>query len=113
MKNEKLASKPNNITFEIIEAVKQAAISCYGIGGICNKGSLRHPDLSKKGKEDAIFVKKDLKGFEIDVYVILTEGVKITEALTETQKVIKFNLDKKFPHQIVCVNVYGETISSN
>ncbi len=100
-------------TDEIIDVVVKAALSCYGVQGIANKGSLMHPDTSKKGKnEKAIFVKNKLKDFDVDVYLVLSKNVKITEAIAEAQKVIKYRLDKAYPKLCSKVNVYCESIFS-
>lgn len=113
MKKELLVTLTSIDTDEIISLVEKAALSCYGVQGIANKGSLMHPDLSKKGKtEKAIFVKNKLRNFDIDVYLVLSKNVKITEALAEAQKVIKFKLDKKFPKLCANVNVFAENIFS-
>lgn len=113
MKKELLVTLTSIDVDEIATVVEKAAVSCYGVKGIANKGSLMHPDTSKKGKnEKAIFVKNKLKNFDIDVYLVLSKNVKITEALTEAQKVIKYRLDKAFPKICGDVNVFAENIFS-
>ena len=98
---------------EIIKATKEAATACYGVVAIAEKSETARPDKQiKKGKkEDAIYVKKlPNRTFSVDVYLVLSNEVKITESLVEAQKVILYNLNKKFNKSCAQVNVYGEKI---
>ena len=113
MKKELLVTLTQIDTSEIIEVVMKAALSCYGVQGIANKGSLMRPDITKKGKnEKAVFVKNKLRNFDIDVYLILSTDVKITETLAEAQKIIKYQLNKAFPKVCNKINVFCENVSS-
>lgn len=101
---------------EIVEAVKEAASSCYGVVAIASKEeTLRLDKQIKKGKkEDAIYVKKyPNRTFSVDVYLVLSNEVKITEALVECQKVVMYNLNKKFNKSCTQVNVFAEKILSS
>ena len=101
---------------EIMEATKQAALACYGVVAIAQRDeTLRLDKQFKKGiKEDAIYVKKATnRTFTVDVYLVLSKEVKITEALVEAQKTIIYLLNKKFNKLCTGVNVYGEKISAS
>ena len=100
-------------TKDIKEATKIAALACYGVVDIVDREATLRPDKKvKKGIiEDAIYVKKfPNRTFSVDVYLALSNEVKITEALVECQKTIMFQLNKKFNKMCVGVNVYGEKI---
>ena len=76
---------------EVIKAVKESASTCYGVVAIAGKEDTLRPDKQKKKKkkEDAIYVKKlPNRTFTVDVYLVLSNEVKITESLVEAQKVI-------------------------
>ena len=102
-------------TSEILKAVQEAVFSSYGIVGFADKASIARIDnKTKKGiKEDAIFLKKHSnQEFEVDVYLIVSKEVKLTETLVSTQMTIKYNLDRKFAKKCRAVNVYAENVSS-
>ena len=100
-------------TKDIKEATRLAALACYGVVDIVSREQTLRPDKRiKKGiVEDAIYVKKfPNRTFSVDVYLALSNEVKITEALVECQKTIMYMLNKKFNKLCVGVNVYGEKI---
>lgn len=100
-------------TKDIEDATRQAALACYGIVAICKREEISRLELpTKKGNsEDAIYVnKKPNRTFTIDVYLVLSNEVKITEALAECQKNIMYILSNKYNQACTGVNVYGEKI---
>ena len=103
-------------TQDIKDATKAAALACYGVVSIVSReNTFRTDKRLKKGiVEDAIFVKKlPNRTFSVDVYLVLSNEVKITESLVECQKVVMYNLNKKFNKGCVKVNVYGEKIDTS
>ena len=100
-------------TKDIKEATRVAALACYGVVDIVTREeTLRVDKRIKKGiVEDAIYVKKFAnRTFTVDVYLALSNEVKITEALAECQKKIMYQLNKTFSKLCVGVNVYGEKV---
>ena len=103
-------------TQEIKDATRVAALACYGVVKIVSRDETYRVDKRiKKGiVEDAIYVKKfPNRTFSVDVYLMLSNEVKITEALVESQKTIMFLLNKQFNNLCVGVNVFGEKLSTN
>ena len=103
-------------TADIKEATRKAALACYGVANICHREeTLRVDKRLKKGIiEDAIYVKKfPNRTFTVDVYLTLSNEVKLTEALVECQKTIMYQLNKAFSNLCTRVNVYGERLSSH
>ena len=101
-------------TQEIKDETKKAVLGCYGVVGIVKREeTLRTDKRLKKGiVEDAIYVKKfPNRTFTVDVYLELSQEVKVTEALSEAQKTIMYTLNKKFSKCCAGVNVYGEKIA--
>ena len=100
---------------EVLKIAADAALACYGVTAIANK-KFDKDELQNtmKGKaEDGIFVKRKPEGaFGLDVYILLAQGIKVTEALRECQKSIKYKLDKRFPKKCVEVNVFVLDISA-
>ena len=115
---KKIANIPANgyHTQDIKDATKAAALACYGVVSIVNREETFRTDkrLKKGIIEDAIYVKKfPNRTFTVDVYLMLSNEVKITEALVECQKTIMFMLNKKFSNLCTGVNVYGEKLASS
>ena len=103
-------------TADIKEATRKAALACYGVASIAQRDETHRVDkrLKKGIIEDAIYVKKFAnRTFTVDVYLVLSNEVKITEALVECQKTIMYQLNKAFSNLCTRVNVYGERLSSH
>ena len=103
-------------TKDIKEATQKAAQYCYGVVAIAKRDEILRLDkrLKKGIVEDGIYVKKNINGtFSVDVYLVLSNEVKITEALVESQKTLMYQLNKAFTNCCVGVNVYCEKISSS
>ena len=109
---EKQSKKSNRLdkqSKEIIDIVRQTAMNSYGVIAIANKDEINLiSKITKKGKmEEGIFVtKRSDDTFAVSIYLVLAQEIKITEALRECQKSIKFILDKKYPKLCREVNVY-------
>ena len=103
-------------TQDIKDATRKAALACYGVVDVAKRDDVLRPDKRvKKGIiEDAIYVKKfPNRTFAVDVYLVLSNEVKLTEALVECQKTIMYQLNKQFNKSCTSVNVYGEQLSSH
>ena len=104
-------------TQDIKDATRAAALACYGVVDIARReDTLRADKRIKKGiiEDQAIYVRKYAnRTFTVDVYLVLSNEVKITEALVECQKTIMYQLNKKFNKACTGVNVYGESLSSH
>ena len=103
-------------TADIKEATRKAALACYGVASISHREDTHRVDkrLKKGIIEDAIYVKKfPNRTFTVDVYLVLSNEVKITEALVECQKTIMYQLNKAFSNLCTRVNVFGESLSSH
>ena len=101
-------------TADIKEATSKAALACDGVASIAKREDTHRVDkrLKKGIIEDAIYVKKfPNRTFTVDVYLELSQEVKVTEALSEAQKTIMYTLNKKFSKCCAGVNVYGEKIA--
>ena len=109
---EKQSKKSNRLdkqSKEIIDIVRQTAMNSYGVIAIATKDEINLiSKLTKKGKmEEGIFVtKRSDDTFAVSIYLVLAQEIKITEALRECQKSIKFVLEKKYPKMCREVNVY-------
>lgn len=111
MKEKEKKIKTPNIQEEDVKALAEhVARNSYGVVAIANKDEVNFvSQITKKGKmEDGVYVHKHSDGtFSVSVYLILALDIKITEALRECQKSIKYSLDKKFPKLCREVDVYA------
>ena len=112
-----MTNTPNIDTKKIISLAAEIALDSYGVVAIANKRAelVGQSQKTKKGKaEEGIFVKKLANNtFALDVYLILAQGIKITEALRECRKSIRYRLDKAYPKMCREVNVFALDISAN
>lgn len=109
MKEVKNSKSLNIDTKEIASLVSRTARNSYGVVAIASKDEVDLiSKITKKGKmEEGVFVtKRSDNTFAVSIYLVLAQEIKITEALRECQKSIKFVLDKKYPKMCREVNVY-------
>jgi len=118
MEKKKTVAQPAYYhTQDIKDKTRQAALACYGVVDIARREDTHRADKRiKKGiiEDAAIYVKKSSnRTFTVDVYLVLSNEVKLTEALAECQKTILYQLNKMFEGLCTAVNVYGETLASH
>lgn len=102
MQTNQVKATSDLINIDTIKSiVRESALATFGIKEIANI-------ISKKGKkEDGIVIseRKD-KTFALDVFVLVSSDVKITEALRSAQKAIRYKLNRKYQKRFPVVNVY-------
>lgn len=104
-----------NISLEAIATVAgNAATMCYGIVGMASKKSLMDEiDIKNIDFSKGVVVKKTKTNiYEIDLYIIVAFGVRITEVVGEVQKKVKYDLEKKFNIKFKAINVYVQGIKN-
>jgi uncharacterized alkaline shock family protein YloU len=69
--------------------------------------------LKVKDYNKGVFISKNKDAFVVDLYLICAYGVKMTEIITEVQKKVKYDLEKKFTVRFMAVNVYIQSIKTN
>ena len=100
-------------TKAISNVVASATLECYGVVGLANKGSIKEKIgsiLSKNEYSQGVFVSQEKTGAIVDVYVVLSFGVKVTEVLNEIQKKVRFTLEKTFDFPVSKVNVFASSL---
>ena len=103
--NNKKVVSTKDIIKEITALVAESIKDCYGVS--------ENTKSAKKGKEESIVIKMHSdKTFDVSAFVCMAPSVKITEALYECQKIIKYRLDRKFPKACNKVNIFAMNISS-
>ena len=106
-----------DISLEAIASVAgQAAEGCYGVIGLAPRASIRDTVSEILKLEDykkGVYVRKNKKSFEVDVYLCCAYGVKLSEILSEAQKKVKYELEKTFDIKFAAINVYAVNIQEN
>ena len=106
-----------DISLEAIATVAgNAATQCYGVVGMASKKNIID-EIEALKKKDAFskgVIAKRTKGntFELDFFIIVAYGVRITEVVAEVQKRVKYDLEKKFNIKFKAINVYVQGIKN-
>ena len=104
-----------NILPEAIASLTGGVVTeSYGVVGMASRNILRDGIaelLNKENYAKGVNVKITNQGLEIDVYIIVSFGVRISEVVMEVQKNVKYILEKSLQQEIVAVNVYVQGVS--
>lgn len=109
--NKKVVENNTLLEKEIISFSSDLIKSCYGIVDIAKinpKISISSLTLKNQKKVDGVIIKKYQDGtFSLSFYLVVKANVKISEVLLEAQKVVLYQLNKKYPSLIKEVNLYA------
>lgn len=103
-----------SVTADAVASLAGGVITeCYGVVGMASKQVLRDgwAELLKKdnyGK--GVVVHDSENGLIVDLYIIVSFGVKISEVVQEAQKKVKYVLEKTLSVDIASVNVFVQGV---
>ena len=86
---------------------------CYGVVGMASKQVLRDgwaELLNKENYAKGVIVRNSDEGLEIDLYIIVGFGIKISEIVAEAQKKVKYVLEKTLSVDLSAVNVFVQGV---
>ena len=89
---------------------------CYGVVGMISKNYIKDGYsalLKKENYSKGVVIKNNKNGLQIDVYVVVSYGVKISEVVNGLQERVKYALEKSLNVDIDMVNVHVEGIAVN
>lgn len=99
-----------NISSEVIATIVGGAITeCYGVVGMASQKVLKdglYELLKKENYSRGVIVKETEAGVDVDAYVMLGYGIKITEVVIEIQKKVKYVLESTLDVEVNSVNVF-------
>ncbi|MDD6302426.1 MAG: Asp23/Gls24 family envelope stress response protein [Bacillales bacterium] len=106
-----------NISLDAIAQIAgKAATECYGVVGMSKKNSLKDGIselLNIENYSKGVYVKKNNKGLiEVDIYIVMGYGLRITEAIAQVQKRVKYELEKNLNIKFSAVNVYVQGVKN-
>ena len=85
----------------------------YGVVGMASKQILEDgwaELLKKENYTKGVVVRNGKAGLEIDLYIVVSFGVKISEVVTEAQKKVKYMLEKSLSQEVAQVNVFVQGV---
>ncbi|MEA5026443.1 MAG: Asp23/Gls24 family envelope stress response protein [Erysipelotrichaceae bacterium] len=106
-----------NISEEAIATLAGGVVAeCYGVVGMASQKILKDglAELLKKDNySKGIIVRKVEDTYELDLFIVISFGVKISEVVSEVQKKVKYELERSLDLNFSAVNVYVQGIKVN
>lgn len=103
-----------NISEEAIATLAGGVVSeCYGVVGMASQKVLKDGLAELLGKENysrGVVVRKTETGYELDLYIVISFGVKITEVVAEVQKKVKYMLEKTLEQDFDKINIFVQGV---
>ncbi len=103
-----------NISEEAIATLAGGVVSeCYGVVGMASQKILKDglaELLKKENYTRGVVVRKTDNGYELDLYIVISFGVKITEVVAEVQKKVKYMLEKTLEQDFDKINVFVQGV---
>jgi uncharacterized alkaline shock family protein YloU len=99
-----------NISNEAIASLAGGIVTeCYGVVGMASQKFFKD-GLAELLKNDnyskGVIVRKVNEQFELDLYIIVSYGVKITEVVYELQKKVKYNIERATNMEFSAINIF-------
>lgn len=103
-----------NISEEAIATLAGGVVSeCYGVVGMASQKVLKDglaELLKKENYSRGVVVRKTDTGYELDLYIVISFGVKITEVVAEVQKKVKYMLEKTLEQDFDRINIFVQGV---
>ncbi|MGL4623991.1 MAG: Asp23/Gls24 family envelope stress response protein [Culicoidibacterales bacterium] len=90
-----------------------ATVECYGVVGMASKQLVKDGLAELLGRDNyqrGIIVRNEEGTIHIDLYVIVSYGVKISEIVTSIQNRVKYEVENKLNFQLGSVNVFIQDV---
>lgn len=112
--NKKTSYGEINISVEAIASLTGGIVSeAYGVVGMASQNMLKDGFAELLGRGNyskGVVVREVEDGYEIDLYVVISSGVKISEVVSEVQKRVKYDLNKHLDVDFNAVNIFVQGI---
>lgn len=106
-----------DISNEVIASVVGGkAVECYGIVGMASRQQVRDGIAEILGHENyarGIKVREEDGNVDIDMYIIVSYGVKISEVANNVQSTVKYTLESTLNVKVNSVNIFVQGIRLN
>lgn len=90
-----------------------AAVSCYGIVGMASKNQVKDGITEILGKENysrGIIVRRNNERLDIDMYIIVMYGTKISVIANNVQSTVKYQIEKTLGVTVDSINIHVQGI---
>lgn len=102
------------ISEEAIAQLCGAVVSeCYGVVGVASQQVVRdgwYQLLNKENYSKGVIVKRSEQGLDIDVYIIVVYGIRVSEVVSELQSRLIYELEKTLQQDVHTVNVFVQEV---
>ena len=106
-----------DISNEVIASVVGSkAVVSYGIVGMASRQQVRDGIAEILGHENyakGIVVKEDNGVIDIDMYIIVSYGVKISEVANNVQSSVKYTLESSLNIKVNSINIFVQGVRLN
>jgi len=103
-----------NISHEAIASLAGGVVTeSYGVVGMASQKVLKDglaELLKKENYSKGILVRESELGLELDLYIIISFGVKISEVVYEIQKNVKYVVEKSLDIKFASINVFVQGV---
>jgi uncharacterized alkaline shock family protein YloU len=104
-----------NISIDAIASLAGGVVTeCYGVVGMSSQKLLKDGIaelLRKENYSRGVVVRQNEDGdLELDLYIIVSHGVKISEVVREVQTRVKYMLEKSLELQFKKVNIFVQGV---
>ena len=90
-----------------------AAVDCYGIVGMASKKQIKDgltEILKKENFTKGVIVRQVGEDVNIDMYIIVSYGTKISEVANNVQNKVKYTLDQTLGLSVDSVNIFVQGV---
>ncbi|MEF9967225.1 MAG: Asp23/Gls24 family envelope stress response protein [Longicatena sp.] len=103
-----------NIGMDAIASLAGGVVTeCYGVVGMASQKFVKDGIaelLKKENYAKGVVVRQKEKDLELDLFIIVSHGVKICEVVHEVQERVKYMLEKSLELEFKKVNVYVQDV---
>ncbi|WP_100005665.1 Asp23/Gls24 family envelope stress response protein [Staphylococcus pseudintermedius] len=106
-----------DISNEVIASIVGGkAVECYGIVGMASRQQVRDGIAEILGHENyakGIVVREDNGVLDVDMHIIVSYGVKISEVAQNVQSTVKYTLENTLKLTVNSVNIFVQGVRFN
>ncbi|EJO7190800.1 TPA: Asp23/Gls24 family envelope stress response protein [Staphylococcus pseudintermedius] len=106
-----------DISNEVISSIVGGkAVECYGIVGMASRQQVRDGIAEILGHENyakGIVVREDNGVLDVDMHIIVSYGVKISEVAQNVQSTVKYTLENTLKLKVNSVNIFVQGVRFN
>jgi uncharacterized alkaline shock family protein YloU len=103
-----------DISNEVVATIAGgAAIDCFGIVGMASKNQIKDgitEILRKENFSRGVIVRQQDERVEIDMYIIVGYGTKISEIARNVQQKVKYTLNQTVGLSVDAINIYVQGV---